>query len=51
MQKKINITKNDNPVDIARKVLKVEHEIYPKAVNFFCNDKILWENNKPIIKE
>ena len=51
MQKKINITKNDTPVDIAGKVLKVEHEIYPKAVNFFCNDKILWENNKPIIKE
>ena len=51
IQKKINITKNDTPVDIAEKVLKVEHEIYPKAVNFFCNDKILWENNKPIIKE
>ena len=51
IQKKINITKNDTPVDIAGKVLKVEHEIYPKAVNFFCNDKILWKNNKPIIKE
>ena len=51
IQKKINITKNDTPVDIAEKVLKVEHEIYPKAVNFFCNDKILWKNNKPIIKE
>ena len=51
IQKKINITKNDTPVDIAEKVLKVEHEIYPKAVIFFCNDKILWKNNKPIIKE
>ena len=51
IQKKINITKNDTPVDIAEKVLKVEHEIYPKAVNFFCNDKILWKNNKPIIEE
>ena len=51
MQKKIDIVKNDTPIEISKKVLKIEHEIYPKAVDFFCNNKILWKNNKPIIKE
>ena len=51
MQKKIDIVKNDTPIKISKKVLKIEHEIYPKAVDFFCNNKILWKNNKPIIKE
>jgi len=51
MQKKVNITQDDGPIEIANKVLKIEHEIYPKAVDFFCDDKILWKNNKPIIKE
>ena len=51
MQKKVNITQDNSPIEIANKVLKIEHEIYPKAVDFFCNDKILWKNNNPIIKE
>jgi len=51
MQKKIKIAKSDTPINISKKVLKIEHEIYPEAVNFFCNNQILWKNNKPIIKE
>ena len=51
IQKKIRVMENDTPIEIANKVLKIEHEIYPKAVNFFCDNKILWKNNKPIIKE
>ena len=51
IQKKIKIEKNDTPIKISKKVLKIEHEIYPKAVNLFCNNQILWKNNKPIIKE
>ena len=51
IQKKINIEKNDDPVRIADKVLKIEHQIYPKAVSFFCDNKISWNNNKPIIEE
>ena len=51
MQKRINIKEDKNPAQIAKKVLKIEHEIYPKAVNFFCENKILWKDNKPIIKE
>jgi len=51
MQKKISLDKCDSPKQIAKKVLKVEHEIYPKAVELFCNNKIIWTDNKPIIKE
>ena len=32
MQKKVRILKKDNPSSLAKKVLKVEHLIYPKAI-------------------
>ena len=51
LQKKISLDKCDSPEKIAKKVLKVEHDIYPKAVELFCNNKIIWTDNKPLIKE
>lgn len=51
IQKKILLDKCDSAEKIAKKVLKVEHEIYPKALEIFCNNKIIWTDNKPIIKE
>ena len=32
MQKKIKILKKDTPSSLAKKVLKQEHKIYPKAI-------------------
>jgi len=32
MQKKIKILKKDTPSSLARKILKQEHKIYPKAI-------------------
>lgn len=32
MQKKLKILKNDNLNSLKRKVLKIEHEIYPKSI-------------------
>ena len=32
IQKKVRIKKNDNPKSIEKKVLKIEHKIYPKAI-------------------
>ena len=32
MQKKIKVAANDNPVSLARKVLKQEHKLYPAAI-------------------
>ena len=33
LQKKVRITKKDTAKSIERKVLKIEHKIYPKAIN------------------
>ena len=32
MQKKIKITKNENPISLAKKILKQEHKLYPAAI-------------------
>jgi len=51
LQKETAIKKGDTPLMIAKKVLLIEHEIYFKAIKLFCNNKIYWKNNKPLIKE
>ena len=33
LQKKVRITKKDNAKSIENKVLKIEHMIYPRAIN------------------
>ena len=47
-QKKIKI-ENDDTISISEKVLKIEHEILPYTVEAFCDDRIHWKNNKPLI--
>ena len=37
LQTKVKILKKDKPNSLANKVLKVEHIIYPKAVDIVCN--------------
>ena len=37
LQTKIKILKTDNVNSLAKRVLKAEHSIYPKAVNIVCN--------------
>jgi formyltetrahydrofolate-dependent phosphoribosylglycinamide formyltransferase len=44
LQKKVKIFKSDNPNTLAKRVLKVEHQIYPKAVDIVCK-----KNNFKII--
>ncbi len=38
LQKKVKILKSDNVKILEKKVLKVEHEIYPKAINKFLTN-------------
>ena len=33
LQKKVKILRSDNVKSLEKKVLKIEHEIYPKAIN------------------
>ena len=35
IQKKIKVNKNDNIKSLERRILKVEHQIYPKAIKKF----------------
>ena len=51
IQKAINLKSVEKPSIISAKVLKLEHQIYYKSVRLFCESKIYWENNKPLIKE
>ncbi len=50
-QKKVKVLKNDTPETLAKRVLKVEHKLYPEVVKLLCENKIKIKNNKVIIKE
>ena len=49
LQKKINIDQNDTPESLAKKVLEIEHQIYPQAVCLFAKGKVLIKNGKVTI--
>ena len=48
LQKKIEVF-NDDAISISKKVLKIEHEILPYTVKAFCDNRISWKNDKPLI--
>ena len=49
MQKTINVNKEDNEVSLAKKILPLEHEIYPIALNLLCSQKLQIRDKKVII--
>ena len=51
IQKKIHLKNNDDSNSLSKKVLKIEHKIYPEAVKAFCLNKIRINNNKVLIDE
>jgi phosphoribosylglycinamide formyltransferase 1 len=48
-QKIVSILQTDTPEDIAKKVLKIEHQIFPEVIKYMCNNELNWVNNKPWI--
>jgi phosphoribosylglycinamide formyltransferase 1 len=46
MQKTVEIIQEDTPESLAAKVLKIEHEIFPKALKAFAEGKIKIEGKK-----
>ena len=42
VQGKVSIDQDDDADSLQQKVHKVEHRIYPLAVEWFCADKLLW---------
>ncbi len=50
LQKAVNVDFKDTPETIADKVLKVEHELLPKAVKMYCEGRIMVEGRRVKIK-
>jgi phosphoribosylglycinamide formyltransferase-1 len=46
IQAQVNIETLDNAASLAAKVLDFEHKIYPKAVQWFCENRLVMENYK-----
>ncbi len=42
-QKKVKVQSGDTAITLAKRVLKVEHDLYPKVVKAFCRDRVVWE--------
>ncbi|WP_296879201.1 phosphoribosylglycinamide formyltransferase [Thomasclavelia sp.] len=46
LQEACNIDDLDNAEDIQKRVLEIEHQLLPKAVALFCDDRIVVENER-----
>ncbi|MFL2530296.1 MAG: phosphoribosylglycinamide formyltransferase [Porticoccaceae bacterium] len=46
IQAQVNIDATDNKETLAAKVLIYEHKIYPEAVNWFCNNRLVMQDNQ-----
>ena len=46
IQAQVNIDATDNKDTLATKVLTYEHKIYPEAVRWFCNNRLVMQNNQ-----
>ena len=42
-QTKVKVQSGDTAKTLAKRVLKVEHDLYPKVVKAFCRDRVVWE--------
>lgn len=51
LQKAIDLDQNWQPEQIQTEVLKIEHQLLPLAVKYFCADRLVVENHRVIILE
>jgi len=45
-QEKIKVRPGDTAEALAERVLKVEHNLYPRVIKAFCKDGVVWGNNQ-----
>lgn len=50
MQECVHIEDSDTPDKIAQKVLKIEHEILPKSLEYICSNKLNFEGRRTFLK-
>jgi phosphoribosylglycinamide formyltransferase-1 len=51
LQRCVPVEDQDTPESLAERVLKVEHQLYPEAIQLFAEDKIEVRDNKAYIKK
>lgn len=49
IMQKITEVRDETPEELQAKVLKIEHEILPKSIKYFCEDKLKVVNGKVVI--
>ena len=47
VQARIPVYPEDGPEELATRVLRREHEIYPMAIKWFCDGRLSWQNQSP----
>ncbi len=50
LQKKVRVKDNDTEESLAERILKVEHLIYPWAIQLFCRGRLIIKEGKVFIK-
>ncbi len=51
LQEGVNIDDSDTLEDLEEKIHRVEHSLYPKAVEYFCSQRLEIQGRKVIIRE
>ncbi|CUS98211.1 phosphoribosylglycinamide formyltransferase [Candidatus Kryptobacter tengchongensis] len=51
MQRVVEVRDDDTPESLAERVLKVEHEIYPQAIELFVEGRVVISGRKVFIKD
>jgi len=49
IQSEVPIHRNDTSDDLAQRILKLEHQIYPLAVKWFCEDRLSLINDEAFL--
>ena len=49
-QESVEVRSEDTVETLAERVLKIEHDLYPRVIKAFCEDRVVWENNHPKIE-
>ena len=50
LQKKVRVKDNDTEESLAERILKEEHQIYPRAIQLFCRGRLIIKEGKVFIK-
>jgi len=51
LQKAVEVKDNDTEESLAEKILKEEHQIYPRAIQLFCQGRLIIKGRKVFIKK